>query len=293
MTLRPEYHWTWHNRGLAQLRLRQFRQAAEDFDRVIELKPDLAQGYVHRAQAREGMKAYPEAIADYTRALAEPAASTSIYFLRSAVRDRCGDHAGAQRDFDQGLATEPTDEAGWIARGSARRDRDPKGALADYEQALKINPRSFDGLQNKAALLCDKLGNDAAALQVMEQAVRLYPESVLTRGGRGVLLARAGRRSLALEDAQACLLLDAGPATQYQVACIYALTSKRHDADRLQALPLLSAALRAGFGLEFVDQDHDLDPLRALPEFQRLRGAAQTLHAPPTPRDESSNPAGR
>jgi serine/threonine protein kinase/tetratricopeptide (TPR) repeat protein len=277
IALRPELPWAWYNRGLAYLRARRYREAVDDFDRALLLKPDLSDAYVGRAQAREGMKALGEAIADYTEALAQPGASTRIYFLRSAVRARAGDHAGAGRDYAAGLAAEPTDELGWIARGSARRDHDPKGALADYEQALRLNPRSFDGLQNKAALLCDKFGKDAEALAVLERAVELYPESVLARGGRGVLLARAGKRPAALEDARACLLLDSGPATLYQVACIYALTSKQSPDDRLRALPLLAAALRAGFGLEFVGHDPDLNPLRGLPEFQRLVAAARVL----------------
>jgi serine/threonine protein kinase/tetratricopeptide (TPR) repeat protein len=281
LTLRPEFHWTWFNRGLAHLRLRNYRQAAADFERVIALRPDLADGYVHRGLAKEGMHAYRDAVADYSKALDAPGASTRVYFLRSAARSRAGDAEGAQRDWERGRATEPTDELGWIARGNARREREPRDALADYEQALKINPRSFDALQNKAALLSDKFADDAASLAVMEEAVRLYPESVLTRGGRGVLLARAGRRAAAVDDAQACLLIDSGPATQYQVACIYALTSKTHEADRLTALPLVSAALRAGFGLGFVDHDPDLDRLRPLPEFQRLLTAAKALHAGP------------
>jgi serine/threonine protein kinase/Tfp pilus assembly protein PilF len=277
ITLRPEFHWSWFNRGLAQLRLRQFRQAANDFDRAIRLQPDLTEGYISRGLAREGMRAYPEAIADYTQALSNPTASTRIYFLRAAARAKAGDRAGAQRDYDQGLAAAPTDELGWIARGSARRDRVPKEALADYEQALKLNPRSFEGLQNKAALLSDKFRDDAAALAVMEQVVTYYPESVLARGGRGVLLARAGRRTAAHADAQACLLLDSGAATQYQAGCIYALTAKQNADDRLQALPLLSAALRGGFGLEFVDRDSDLDALRQFPEFRNMVAAARAL----------------
>ena len=104
-----------------------------------------------------------------------------------------------------------------------------------------------------------------------------YGGKVLARGGRGVLLARAGKRLAALEDARACLLLDSGPATLYQVACIYALSSKQSPDDRRRALPLLSAALRGGFGLQFVGQDKDLDALRRLPEFQRLVAAARAL----------------
>lgn len=277
ITLRPEFHWSWFNRGLAHLRLRQFRQAASDFDRVLRLRPDLTDGYVSRALAREGMQAYTEAIADYTQALANPTASTRIYFLRAAARTKAGDPAGARADYDRGFAAEPSDELGWIARGSARRERDPQGALVDYDQALKLNPRSFDALQNKAALLSDKFSDDAAALAVMEEAVALYPESVLARGGRGVLLARAGKRTAAIADAQACMLLDSSPATQYQAGCIYALTSKQHGDDHVQALPLLSAALRAGFGLDFVDRDSDLDALRPRPEFQRMVAAARTL----------------
>jgi tetratricopeptide (TPR) repeat protein len=277
ITLRPEFHPSWFNRGLARLRLRQHRQAANDFVRVLRLRPDLTDGYVSRALAREGMRAYADAIADYTQALGNPAASTRIYFLRGAARSKAGDAVGARRDYERGLAAEPTDEQGWIARGTARRDRDPKGALADYEQALKLNPRSFDGLQNKAALLSDRFHDDASAMAVMEQAVAHYPESVLARGGRGVLLARAGRRTDAIADAQACLLIDSGAATQYQAGCIYALTSAQHPDDRLQALPLLSAALRGGFGLDFVDRDSDLDALRRLPEFQRMVAAARAL----------------
>jgi tetratricopeptide (TPR) repeat protein len=289
ITLRPEFHWSWYNRGLVHLRLRHHRQAVDDFDRALLLNPALAEGYVGRAKAREGMKEYGEAIADYTKALDRPAASTEIYFLRAKARTSAGDLAGARRDYDAGLAAEPTDELGWIARGlarresdpAARRESDPIGALADFEQALKLNPRSFDGMQNKAALLSDQLGRDAEAIEVLDQAVNFYPESVLARGGRGVLLARVGKRAGAVEDARACLLLDSGPSTLYQVACIYALTSKQTPNDRLQAMPLLSAALRAGFGLEFVDHDTDLDTLRPLPEFKRLVAAARALHSQP------------
>jgi hypothetical protein len=100
---------------------------------------------------------------------------------------------------------------------------------------------------------------------------------VLARGGRGVLLARLGKTARAIEDAQEALLLDPRPSTLYQVACIFALTSKQRPDDRLKAFNLLSSALRSGFGLEWVDQDHDLDPIRGEPEFQRVVTAARTL----------------
>jgi hypothetical protein len=53
--------------------------------------------------------------------------------------------------------------------------------------------------------------------------------------------------------------------------------------DLLQDGNVLSAALRAGFGLDFVDHDTDLDALRNLPEFRGLVAAARALHARPLP----------
>jgi serine/threonine protein kinase/Tfp pilus assembly protein PilF len=278
VALRPDFHWSWFNRGLAHLRLRDYRQACDDFASCLRLQPNLAEAHINRARAEEGLAKFPEAIEDYTQALKGDQSPTRIYFLRAQARARAGDKAGAQRDFDQGLAGEPTDEAGWIARGLAKQTSDVPGALADFEQALRINPRSFEGLQNKAAAQ-DRLGKDPESLQVMEQAVQLYPDSALTRGGRGVLLARIHQRDRAVADARAALLLDLSPATLYQVACIYSLTSKENPEDRREALHLLASALRGGFGLEIVDTDTDFDPLRTLPAFKEAVAAARLLQA--------------
>src|SRR5262249_46365652 len=161
----------------------------------------------------------PEAVEDLTRSLETGTIYSSVYFLRAGVRARLGDKEGARQDREKGLTLTPTDETGWIDRGLDRRQTDPRGALADFEQALKINPRSFDGLQNRAAILVDKFDRAEEALQTLEEAVKHYPDSVLARAGRGVLLARTGRRAAAVADAQQALLLDTEPPTLYQVAC--------------------------------------------------------------------------
>jgi hypothetical protein len=90
---------------------------------------------------------------------------------------------------------------------------------------------------------------------------------VPARLGRGVLLARLGRRADAHADAAFCLARDRSPATFYQCANIYALTSPQEPGDRARALPLLFAALCFGFGNDVVDRDPDLDPLRRDPLF--------------------------
>ena len=107
------------------------------------------------------------------------------------------------------------------------------------------------------------------------------------RAGRGVLLARLGRRQAAHEDAKAALALDQKAGTLYQVAGIYALTSKQEPNDRREALRLMSLSLRKDSSwLKVVPRDHDLDPIRDQPEFRDLLVALAVLvrdAAPPGP----------
>jgi tetratricopeptide (TPR) repeat protein len=266
---------------LALHRLGNYERAVADFNQTIRLKPDLADAYLNRGAAQEGLAHYDDAIRDLTTALELGAPPTQIYFLRSAVREKAKDLQGAKRDWDLGMRSQPADEQSYVARGHARQETDPKGALADYDQALAINPRSFPALENKGHILADLLKDNKEAVVVLDTAVSMFPDSAMARAGRGVSRARLGERQKALADGEAALLLDASPQYLYQVGCIYALTSKNHPEDRLRAFQLISYALKAGFGLELIDNDTDLDSLRSTPQFQRLVSAMKELHARP------------
>src|SRR5262249_7521953 len=145
------------------------------------------------------------ALADLDHALGRGAPYTRIYFIRATVRARLGDAAGAARDRQEGLRRRPADEQSWLARGAAPVAGDAEGALADFEAALELTPRSRDGLRNKAYVLSERLGRNEEAVAVLGRLVRLDPDFVRGRGDRGVLLARLGRRKEALADARGCL----------------------------------------------------------------------------------------
>ena len=132
----------------------------------------------------------------------------------------------------------------------------------------------------KAHLLTELRRADEA-VAVLDRAVGLYPESAPARAGRGVLLARRGNRDAAVRDAKDALLLDTRAPNTYQVACVYALTSPGRPDDRREALALLWAALRTGYGLDLVETDTDLDPIRPDPEFRRVVERARELQRAP------------
>src|SRR4029077_19561814 len=120
-------------------------------------------------------------------------------------------------------------------------------------------------------VLSERLGRPEEAILALDMALVHHPDSVEALGGRGVLLARLGRRDAALADARAALALDDQALAIYQAAGIYALTSKQEPGDRREALRLLAIALRKDPAwLRIVPVDHDLDPVRNQPEFREL-----------------------
>jgi tetratricopeptide (TPR) repeat protein len=263
---------------------RDYRRARAAFDEVIRVRPEMRQAYYNRALANFHLGDLPGARADLTHVLSDSKPPLRAYFLRAKVRAKEGDREGARRDQEDGLRAEPRDEQDLTARGLARQSRDPRAALADYDGALKLNPRYRAAFQNKANVLAENLGRTDEAIKALDQVLALYPNYVPARAGRGVLHARLGRREAAHADARETLRTNSEPFTIYQVAGIYALTSRQEPADRREALRLLESSLNRGFGLDLIEKDRDLDAIRDQPEFRQLVEAARVRRSRGTPR---------
>jgi serine/threonine protein kinase/Tfp pilus assembly protein PilF len=269
--LQPGFDWAYFHRGVVALEGRKYDRAIEDFDRVLAGRPDLLEARLNRALARLGKGDAAGAIADLDVVLAQPEAPTRALFIRALANQALGRPEQAARDRREGLERAPRDELSWVTRGLNRLPTDPAGAIADFDAALKLEPRCLEALQNKASVLSESLGRSEEAVKSLDLALSQHPESVPALAGRGVLLGRLGRRDEALRDANACLALDASADTLYRVACVYALTSKATPDDRKEALDLLARAVRQDPSWrKMIPTDPDLGPLRGLPEFRRL-----------------------
>jgi serine/threonine protein kinase/Tfp pilus assembly protein PilF len=279
IALQPQSAPAHFGRGVVNMQLKDYPQARADFDQALALQPEFVEAYVNRALVRQSQADHAGAVEDFSAALDMGGAPTRVYFLRAWARDQAGDAAGAEADRAEGLRREPADERSWIARGLAWLRLQPEQALADFEQALALNPRSRAALRNKAHVCAGHLRRPEDAVAALDLVIKHYPDFATGRAERGVMHARLGRRSAALEDAREALARDGSPALRYQVACIYALTARTNAEDRAPALALLREALRRGYGGTLLAADGDLDPLRTLPEFKRLSEAAAVLNA--------------
>jgi serine/threonine protein kinase/Flp pilus assembly protein TadD len=275
IALWPRFYRSYYLRAGANAERKNYEAALADFDESIRLRPDFLPTYADRAQTRAAVGDHDGALADLSRAIEGGDQPTRLYFIRARVRQDAGDSEGALRDQQEGLTRRPNDELSWVARGLARLPQSPDGALADFDEALKLDPKCISALEAKASVLSEQLGRTEDAIRVLDDAVRFHPDYPPVRSGRGVLLARLGRRDPALADARASLRLEHQPEVTYQVGGIYALTSREHPADRAKAFQLLKTAFEQGFGLELVDQDPELAAIRSLPEFREIVEAAK------------------
>jgi tetratricopeptide (TPR) repeat protein len=278
----PDDPWQWLALGVAYSRLGRLADAEACHQTAIALMPGQPIGYYNRGLARlqqsKLVDAETGAAADLTAALDAGAAETRLYLLRAEARAKLGDAAGAAADRAKGLAAVPEDEASWVQRGLAKLAADPAGAVADFDAALRLNPRSYSALRGKSQALDEGLHRPADSLAVVDRLLELYPHDTAVRAGRAVLLARGGHRDAAHADAGRCLAANPTDFERYQLAGVYAQTSRTHAADAALCFRLLAAALHRGTGFEFVEDpkaDPDLDPVRGRPEFRLIVDAAK------------------
>ena len=87
-----------------------FFSALACFDRAIDLNPDLAENYFHRALCHIGLEQYDRALQDCDRALELGLDWPATWFNRSTCRRHTGDQEGALSDLERFLQQCPDDE---------------------------------------------------------------------------------------------------------------------------------------------------------------------------------------
>ncbi|MFL5331254.1 MAG: protein kinase domain-containing protein [Gemmataceae bacterium] len=277
IAIEPDHPAAHFNRGLTKLNRGLNAGAETDFGKALDLKPDFKDALINRGMARMGLSRFADAESDFTSALKFEPLETRLFFLRANAREKLGNTAGANLDREELLSRTPGDERSWITRGLARAPKDPQGALADFDQAIELNPKSVPALQNKASVLADQPGQTQAAIALLTTALEQSPDSLPTLAGRAVLLARMGDRAAAHRDADRCVEHGPTPDINYQLAGVYALTSTTNSEDARTAYRFLADALRLGYGFEHIDNDQDLKPIRDTEEFKKIVTSAREL----------------
>ncbi len=213
-------------------------QAEAASRKALELDPELAEAHTSRGLALAFAKRYAEAEQEFSAAIKlNPKLFEAHYFYGRA----------------------------WLQQGKFAQ------AVQSLEEASRLRPDDYQA-STFLALAYHGLGRqvdaDAThrrALQLIERHLELNPDDSRALNLGAIELVHVGQRERGLEWARRALAIDPEDSGMlYNAACFFALQGETEE-----ALTCLDKAVRLGFGLrDWIENDSDLDSLRADPRFQ-------------------------
>lgn len=101
LTARAETAEGYFNRGIDDLKQKNYYQAIDDFGRCIKLNPNYVAAYNNRALAHDNLGNYSQAIYDYTKAIELKPDSPRAYNNRALAYFALKDYAKAWEDVQK------------------------------------------------------------------------------------------------------------------------------------------------------------------------------------------------
>jgi tetratricopeptide (TPR) repeat protein len=253
-------------RGFSYLSQNNLDRALDDLNQAIKRQPTLAEAYANRVNIYLAKGDYSHALADANQALKLMPGFAMTYNNRGLIYLKTGDYDRAIADFNQTLKllppakdtpsvtrtngsqlgtfkisdhefptanfvfTELSDSLVYINRGDAYLSKgDYDHALADFNQAIKLQPDSAMAYANRASVYFVKQDFDLV-LADLNQTIKLQPDWDLAYMKRGSAYYMKGDTDHALADINLAIKLQPNSALFYGTRGeVYA---KRDDHDR-------------------------------------------------------------
>jgi tetratricopeptide (TPR) repeat protein len=161
--------------GEMWLRRCQFDKALEEFDQLVRLRPDDAQGYVRRGVVQESLGDLEQAADDYSEAIRRQPDGGGGYARRAGVRHRQGRPDDALADISEHLRLNPDDPMAYLFRSALHAERkELAAALEDLNSAHRADPNNPQVCNNLAWMLAtsadDQLRDGDRAVALARQA---------------------------------------------------------------------------------------------------------------------------
>ena len=169
ISLKPDYADAYNNRGNAKIALGQHNEAIADYDKAIQLKQNFAEAYNNRGVAKAELKQYEKAIADYDKAIQLKPDYADAYNNRGNAKALLERYADAIADYDVAIRLKPDYAEAYNARGTAKVLLGQSAETS--ENKLKLIDEARQDFE-KARDLAREAGNDSLAAEA-EQNLRV------------------------------------------------------------------------------------------------------------------------
>ena len=92
------------------------------------------------------------------------------------MKSDLGDKQGAIADYNEAIRLNPTFAKGYYNRGLAKSELgDKQGAIADYNEAIRLNPTYANAYYNRGTVKFN-LGDKQGAIADFRESARLYQQ---------------------------------------------------------------------------------------------------------------------
>lgn len=201
INLAPKMRILYTNRAKVYQALGQYEQALADLSKAIELESNNAILYADRAQFHLSCKNYDAALSDTNSAINISPKLYTLVALRARINHLLANQKAFTDDLEQIIKLSSPDEGdGYIVRAAILSEAgDHKSALADFSQAIKIQPTTATYYRYRANYY-DMLGQYEDAVRDISQYIQLQSNDAKGYYGRALLYSKQGNHGSAIGD---------------------------------------------------------------------------------------------
>ena len=143
--LKSDYAEAYNNRGISKVKLGDNQAAIADFNQAIKLKPDYADAYMGRGFSKNNLKDYQGAITDFNQWILGSLVIAMVPLLSLQVLAQGKTFVQPQPQILSQLTA-----IDCFNRGNTKqKSGDNQGAIADFNQAIKLNPDDSKAYYNR------------------------------------------------------------------------------------------------------------------------------------------------
>lgn len=198
--IRPDHRALWHNYVLCLIESKNYDHADSICNIMIKRWSKHADGYQMKAQVMLEKQDTVAAEEFVDKALEIDKFNFNVLFMKGGLLMHHEDWAGAEKIFDSAIRINPKNAGALINRALSRYHQDNyRGAMKDYDFALDIEPRNFIGHYNRGLLLAN-VGEDNKAIEDFDFIIKIDPEDYMAIFNRGELLLQTGNYKDAIRD---------------------------------------------------------------------------------------------